>query len=137
MRGNGLPVVWPVGPFDPYTLAPRPERLGVKKCRNLPMFLLQETLARQGAHVRGISWSGLTSVTSLPLGFISQSNSSTGVDYGRLFDNETITVKTGNVTARVGQGNLVNFIGVQPNLALSAFQNGGSQTFLQFQRNCS
>ena len=36
---------------------------------------------------------------------------------------------------RVGVGNLGNLVRVEPNLALSALQDGGGQTFLTVQRN--
>jgi hypothetical protein len=36
-----------------------------------------------------------------------------------------------NIAARVGQGNFVDFVGVQPNLALSALKDGRRQTLLQ------
>lgn len=53
-----------------------------------------------------------------------------------LLDDQTVTVKTGNVAARVGKSNLVDFVGVQPNLALSAFQNGSGEALLKFQGDC-
>ena len=42
-------------------------------------------------------------MSSLPLGFISQSNSSPRVNNGWFLDDKTITLKTGNVTTRVGK----------------------------------
>ena len=57
------------------------------------------------------------------------------MNYCGLLDNKTITVKTGNVAARVGQGNLINFIGVQPNLALAAFQHGSGEALLELKRD--
>jgi hypothetical protein len=78
----------------------------------------------------------LTSVATLALGFISQIDACTGVDNSGLLNNQTITVKTRDVAARVSESNLVNFIGVQPDLALSAFQYGGREALLKFKRNC-
>ena len=72
-------------------------------------------------------------MTALALGFISDSDTSPRVDNGGLLHNQTITVQTVDVAARVGQGNFVNLIGVQPYLALSAFQDGGRQALLQFE----
>lgn len=78
----------------------------------------------------------LTSVTTLSLGFISQSNSGTRVYDGGFLDDKTITVKTCNVSAGVGKSNLVDFVGVQPNLALAALQNGSGEALLKLQRDC-
>lgn len=61
----------------------------------------------------------LTSVTTLALGFISQSDASTRVDNCGLFDDKTVAVETSNVTARIGKSNLVDFIRIKPDLALS------------------
>lgn len=55
---------------------------------------------------------------------------------GGLFDNEAITVQTGNIPTRVGQGNFINFIGIQPNLAFAALEHGRRQAFLKLQRHC-
>lgn len=77
----------------------------------------------------------LTSVATLSLCFVSQRNSRTRVYNGGLLDDKTITVKTRNVSTRIGKGNFVDFIGVQPNLALTAFQDGGCETLLKLQRN--
>lgn len=73
-------------------------------------------------------------MATLSLGLISQLNASTRVDNGRLLNDKTITVQTVDVAARVGQGNLVDFIGIQPNLALSAFQYGSGETLLKLER---
>ena len=74
-------------------------------------------------------------MATLSLGLISQLNASTRVHDGRLLDDKTITVQTVDVAARVGQGNLVDFIGIQPNLALSAFQYGSGEALLKFERD--
>lgn len=70
-------------------------------------------------------------MTSLALGFVSQSNAGTRVDYGRLLDDQTISLQTGDVTARVGKSNFVDFIRIQPNLALSAFHYGSGKALLK------
>lgn len=54
----------------------------------------------------------------------------------RLLDNKTVTVKASDVTTRVSESNLVDFVGVQPNLALSAFQDGGGEALLELKRDC-
>jgi hypothetical protein len=134
---HGLPVVWPAGPLTVRILYPPDwKEMGlVKVSPPTSAFLLQERPTRQG----GIVWCErkLTSVTTLALGFISQRNASTGVDNSRLLDDQTITVKTGNVAARVGKSNLVDFIGVKPDLALSAFQYIGREALLEFQIDCN
>ena len=96
--------------------------------------LLQGPPTRQGACQKSKKMK-LTSVTSLALGFISQSNACTRMNNSGLLNNQTITVKTRNVAARVGKSNLVNFIGVQPDLTLSAFQYGSGEALLKFKRN--
>ena len=64
-------------------------------------------------------------MSSLPLGLQPGVGTGTTVDNSWLFDNKTVTVEAGNVTATVGQRDLVDFIGVQPDLAFSAFEHGG------------
>jgi hypothetical protein len=53
----------------------------------------------------------------------------------RLFDNQTIPSELGDITTRVGQGNVVDFVGVKPNLALTAFQDACREAFLKRQIN--
>ena len=77
----------------------------------------------------------LTSVTSLSLGFISQCDTSAGVDNSGLLDDQTISVKTGNVASRVSKSNFLDFVGVKPDLALSALEHVGSKALLEFQRD--
>ena len=78
----------------------------------------------------------LTSVTSLSLGLVSQADASTGVHDGRLLDDESIPFQTSNVTARVGQGNFVGLVGIQPNFALSALEDGGGEALLELKIDC-
>jgi len=77
----------------------------------------------------------LTSVATLSLCFVSQRNSRTRVYNSGLLNDKTITVKARNVSTGIGKGNFVDFIGVQPNLALTAFQDGGCEALLKLQRN--
>ena len=58
------------------------------------------------------------------------------MDNRGLFDDQTIAMKTVDVAAGVHQGNLVDFIGIQPDLALSAFQYGRSKAFLKTEIDC-
>ena len=63
-------------------------------------------------------------MSSLPLGLIPKSNPSTRMNNSRLLDDVSITLKTGDVTTRVGEGDLVDLIGVEPDFPLSAFEDG-------------
>jgi hypothetical protein len=58
------------------------------------------------------------------------------VDNCRLLDNQTIPVQASDVTSGVGQSNFAGFIGVQPNLAFSALENGCGEALLELERNC-
>ena len=75
-------------------------------------------------------------MSSLSLGLVSQADASTGVHDGRLLDDETIPLQTSNVAARVGQGNFVGLVGIQPNLALSALEDGGGEALLELKIDC-
>lgn len=75
-------------------------------------------------------------MTSLSLGLVSQADASTGVHNGRLFDNETIPLQTRNVAAGVGKGNFVGLVGIQPDFALSALEDGGGETLLETKIDC-
>ena len=55
------------------------------------------------------------------------------MDNSGFLNDQTVTVKTCDVSARVGKRNLIDFIGVQPNLTLSAFQNGSGEALLELQ----
>ena len=79
----------------------------------------------------------LTGVSSLSLGLVSQADASTGVHDGRLLDDETIPLQTSNVAARVGQGNFVGLVGIQPNFALSALEDGGGEALLELKIDCN
>ena len=76
-------------------------------------------------------------MTSLSLGLVSQGNAGTGVDHRRLFDNETVPLQTRNVAAGVGQGNFVGLVGIQPNFALSALEDGGGEALLELKIDCN
>ena len=57
-------------------------------------------------------------------------------DSGLLHD-ETIAIQLGNIASRVGQLNFIDFVRVQPDLALSALEDGSSEALLEFQRDCN
>jgi len=78
----------------------------------------------------------LTSVTSLSLCLKSGGHSASWVNNSRLLHDKTILLQAGNVAAGIGQWNFVNFIGVQPDLALSAFEDGGGEALLKLKRHC-
>ena len=59
-------------------------------------------------------------MSSLALGFVACLHTSPRVHHSRLFHDESILVELVDVAARVGQGNFVNFVGVEPDLALAA-----------------
>jgi hypothetical protein len=60
---------------------------------------------------------------SLPLGLVSEVHAGPRVHNNGLLDNKTITVEARNVPARVGQRDLIDLVGVEPDLALSAFEH--------------
>jgi hypothetical protein len=72
-------------------------------------------------------------VSTFALGFVAQLDARSRMHNRRLADDQTIPMQLGNVTARIGQGNFIDFVGIEPNLALTAFQDGGRQAFLQFE----
>lgn len=72
-------------------------------------------------------------MTTLSLGFVSQCDTSARVDNSGLLDDQTISVQTSNVASRVGKSNFLDFVGVKPDLALSALQDVGRKALLEFQ----
>ena len=77
----------------------------------------------------------LTGVATLALGFIAFPHSVSGVNYGRLLHNETILLQPGNVAAGVGQRNFIDFVGVQPDFALAAFEDRSGKALLELKRH--
>jgi len=57
------------------------------------------------------------------------------VDLGRLADDETILHKLADVLAGVGHRDLIDLIGVQPDLVLSALEHGGGKALLKTKRH--
>ena len=75
-------------------------------------------------------------MTTLALRFISQGNTGTRVHNSGLLHDETISLEALNVATAIGQGNFVDFVGVQPNLALSALEDGSGEALLQTKIDC-
>mmetsp|Transcript_17310 Transcript_17310/g.34720 ORF Transcript_17310/g.34720 Transcript_17310/m.34720 type:complete len:205 (+) Transcript_17310:540-1154(+) len=71
-------------------------------------------------------------VTSLSHGLKTSVHTASRVDYRRFFHDETIFFQTSDVATRVGQRNFVDFIWIQPNFTLSAFEYGGREALLKF-----
>ena len=70
-------------------------------------------------------------MTSLALSLVAHPHSVPRVDDGGLLHDETILLQAGNIATRVGQGNFINFIGVQPDFALAAFEDGRGEALLE------
>lgn len=71
------------------------------------------------------------SVASLGLGLSVSLVSGRRVNSIRLADDETILDELANILARVGVGDLVDLVRVQPHLALTAVQYGSGEALLQ------
>lgn len=86
----------------------------------------------QHAHVKY----QLTGVSSLPLRLVSKSYPSTGVHNSGLLEDQSVTLKTSDVTTRVSKGDLVNLVRVKPDFLLSALENGCREALLKFEGYC-
>jgi len=75
-------------------------------------------------------------MSSLTLGSVTELHAGTRVDNSGLLHNETITLKLEHIATRVGKSDLVDFIGVHPDLALSALEDIGREALLEFERDC-
>ena len=73
----------------------------------------------------------LTCVTSLSLGLVSQGDAGTRVYDRGLLDNKTISLQTRDVATGVRQGNFIGLVGIQPDFALSALQDGCREALLK------
>ena len=58
------------------------------------------------------------SVSALPTRLVVLAHARPGVDSDRLLDDETILNQLADVLARVGVGNLIDLVGIQPNLEM-------------------
>ncbi len=72
----------------------------------------------------------LTGMPSLAFGFITKNDSSAWMHYRGFLNDETVSFQALDVTTRIGQGNLIHFIRIQPNFTFATFQHWGSQAFL-------
>ena len=77
----------------------------------------------------------LTGVATLALGLIALPHSVPRVDDGGLLHDETILLQPGDVATGVGQGNFVDFIRVQPDFALAAFEDRSGKALLELKRH--
>jgi hypothetical protein len=73
---------------------------------------------------------------SLSLGLVAEGNAGPGVDNGGLLDDKTILGQTGDVAAAVGQRDLVDLVGVEPDLALTALEHVGREALLELEGHC-
>ncbi len=74
-------------------------------------------------------------MTALGLGLIAFPHSVSRVDDGGFLHDKTILLQPSNVTAGVGERNFVNFVGIQPDFTLAAFEDRGRETLLKFKRH--
>ena len=72
-------------------------------------------------------------MSSLPLSLVSEGHSGTRMNNSGLLEDESVTLKTGNVTTRVREGDLVNLIRIKPDLVLSALEYRCREAFLKFE----
>ena len=73
---------------------------------------------------------------SLSLGLIAEGDASAGVDDGRLLDDQTVLGQFDDVAAAVGQRDLIDLVGVEPDLALAALEDVGREALLELERHC-
>lgn len=71
-----------------------------------------------------------TAVTAVAAGLVELTGAGTGVHGDGLADDEAIADELADGLARVGVGDLVHLIGVEPNLALAAADHGGGEALL-------
>jgi len=74
-----------------------------------------------------------TGVSTKALGLESLAGSVARVDNWRLTDDETVLDELADVLARVGHGDFVGFIRIQPDLAFTAVHNRRREALLQLQ----
>ena len=71
-------------------------------------------------------------VASLGFGRKACFDARTGMNDDRFANNKTIFVQFANVLTRIGHGDVVDFVWVQPDFAHTTFKDGCRQTFLKF-----
>jgi len=72
----------------------------------------------------------VTGMTALATSFGVVTNTGPRMDSDRLLDHETILDKFADVLPGVGIGDLIDFIGIKPDLVLAAFHNRSGQALL-------
>lgn len=71
-----------------------------------------------------------THVSTSSLGLLQSSSSRSRVDGGGLLDDGTVSVQFSNSLTRVGSGDLVGLVRVQPNLSLTNANDAGRESLL-------
>jgi hypothetical protein len=76
-------------------------------------------------------------MTTITLGSSTFEDTETRLRDLGLADNKTILYELTNVSTRVGVGDLIDLIGIEPNLSLTTLEDGGSETLLDKKANPS
>ena len=97
--------------------------------------LVQNNIFNSSKRVKTSRLTILTGVSSLAFGLVAFADAGPGMDHGGFLFDEPIGVQFVYVASAVGQGNLVDFVRIHPDLALAAFEYIGGEALLQFQRN--
>merc|ERR1719304_34505 len=71
------------------------------------------------------------SVAAFPARLVVLAHARPGVDSDRLLDDQTILDELADVLTRVGVGNLVDLVGIQPHLVLATFHDVSGKALLQ------
>ena len=95
----------------------------------------EKLLGDTGVH--GTTTLSVTSVVATGLGVVTNMHTSAGVHQLVLAHNQTVLDELTDVLAGVSEGDLVNLAGVHPHSALSALEDGSSESLLQFQTDHS
>ena len=72
-------------------------------------------------------------MTALGLGLVAHAHAVPGVDDGGLLHDEAVLLEAGDVAPGVGEGDLVDLVGVQPDLALAALEDGRREALLELE----
>ena len=72
----------------------------------------------------------VSGVAALPSGLRVLPDSGSGVDGDGLLDDEAIADQLSDVLAGVGVGDLIDLVGIEPNLLLAALHDGGGKPLL-------
>lgn len=157
---SGPPVVWPAAPTFAGrndSFLPRARRKQIRRYRGLvhhkttitphgkvsgACFSASDIPKARRAHTKStrniiinIVIIKLTSVPPLALGLVPEGDAGAAVHDGGLLLDEPVGEELVDVPAAVGQGDLVDLVGVHPDLALSALEDVRREALLQFERN--